>query len=127
MLELIVVVGAWVFLAAYTAWFLSSVKRRELERAKFYERFVGIYNSSQDAIGYASLDGVLLDVNDSFCRLTGYSKEELLSGKKYQDITPKEYKEYEAKKIERILRTGEPAEYEKELIRKDGSCVPILL
>ncbi len=126
MLELLVVVGAWVFLAAYTAWFLSSVKKRERERAKFYERFVGIYNSSKDAIGYASLDGVLLDVNDSFCRLTGYSKEELLT-KKYQDITPKEYKENEAKTIERILRTGEPAEYEKEYIRKDGSRVPILL
>ena len=72
MLELIVVVGAWVFLAAYTAWFLSSVKKRERERAKFYERFVGIYNSSKDAIGYVSLDGVLFDVNDSFCSLTGY-------------------------------------------------------
>src|SRR3972149_4750150 len=127
MLELIVVVGAWVFLAAYTAWFLSSVKRRERERAKFYERFVGIYNSSKDAIGYASLDGVLLDVNDSFCKLTGYSKEELLTRKRFQDITPKEYEEYEAKTIERILRTGEPAEYEKEFIRKDGFSVPILL
>jgi len=127
MLELIVVVGAWVFLAAYTAWFLSSVKKRERERAKFYERFVGIYNSSKDAIGYVSLDGVLLDVNDSFCRLTGCSREELLDNKKYQDLAPKEYHEYEAKTIERILRTGKPEEYEQEYIRKDGSRVPVLL
>src|SRR3990170_1507849 len=127
MLELLVVVGAWVFHAAYTAWFLSSVKKRERERAKFYENFIGIYNSSKDAIGYVSLDGVLLDVNDSFCRLTGYSREELLDNKKYQDLAPKEYHEYEAKTIERILRTGKPEEYEKEYIRKDGSRVPILL
>lgn len=29
--------------------------------------------------------------------------------------------------IQTILRTGEPAEYEKDYIRKDGSRVPILL
>jgi len=106
---------------------ITERKQAEEEIRKVQERFSGIYNSSKDAIGYASLEGVLLDVNDSFCKLTGYSREELLAGKKYQDITPKEYHEYEAKTTERILRTGKPAEYEKEYVRKDGSCVPILL
>lgn len=90
-------------------------------------RFAGLFNSSKDAIGFSSLDGTLLDINDSFSDLTGYTKKELLTGKKYQDITPKEYHEFEVKTIERILRTGEPAEYEKEYMRKDGSRVPILL
>jgi len=106
---------------------ITERKKAGEEIGKVQERFSEIYNSSKDAIGYASLDGVLLDVNDSFCKLTGYSREELLTRKKYQDITPKEYHEYEAKIIERILRTGKPAEYEKEYIRKDGFRVPILL
>jgi len=106
---------------------ITERKKAGEEIRKVQERFSGIYNSSKDAIGYASLDGVLLDVNDSFCKLTGYSRKELLTRKKYQDITPKEYHEYEAKIIERILRTGKPAEYEKEYIRKDGFRVPILL
>ena len=94
---------------------------------KAQERFSGIYNSSKDAIGYSNLDGVLLDVNESFCKLIGYSKEELLAGKKYQDLTPQKYHQYEAKIIERIIRTGKPEEYEKEYIGKDGSRIPILL
>lgn len=139
MLELLVV-GIWACLAAYCAWFFLSAKERERmykrledliekktrELRKSEERFRGIYDCSKDAIGYATLDGALLDVNDSFCKLTGYSREELLA-RKYQDITPKEYDEAEAKIVEGILRTGKPAEYEKEYIRKDGSLVPVLL
>jgi len=102
-------------------------KKAEKEIRKVQERFSGIYNSSKDAIGFASLEGNLLDVNDSFSKLTGFTREELLSGKRYQEITPQEYHEYEAKLIDCIIRTGKPQEYEKEYIRKDGSRVPILL
>jgi PAS domain S-box-containing protein len=106
---------------------ITERKQMEEEIRKVQERFSGIYKSSKDAIAFATLGGVLLDVNNSFCKLTGYSKEELLSGRRYQDITPKEFHEYEAKIIERILTTGSPGEYEKEYMRKDGSRVPILL
>ncbi len=103
------------------------VDERTKEMQEAQERFSGIFRSSKDAIGYATLDGALVDVNDSFCQLTGYSREEWLTGKTYQEITPEEYREREAEIIERIIRTGEPEEYEKEYIRKDGSRVPILL
>jgi PAS domain S-box-containing protein len=94
---------------------------------KAQEPFIGIYKYSRDGMAYASIEGVLLDVNDSFVRLTGYSREELLDGKKYQDITPDEYHDYEAEMVEHALRTGELVEYEKEYITKDGSRVPVLL
>jgi PAS domain S-box-containing protein len=103
------------------------VAERTEELQKAQERFSGLYDSSKDAIKFSALDGTLIDVNDSFSRLTGYAKEELLAGRKYQDITPKEYHEYEAKFIERVVRIGKPQEYEKEYIKKDGSRVPVLL
>lgn len=72
----------------------------------FQERFSGIHKFSKEAIGYASLDGVLIDVNDSYTKLTGYSKEELIFRKKYQDLTPEEYHEFEVQIVEKILTTG---------------------
>lgn len=106
---------------------VSRDNRTEEKRIKDEDRFTCLYNSSKDAIKWADLDGMLLDINDAFCKLTGYSKKELLAGKKYQDMTPKEYHDYEAKKVEKIIKTGKPEEYEKEYIRKDGSRIPILL
>jgi len=105
------------------------VERKQAEEKLWeaQERFSGIFNSSMDAIGFLSLERVWLEVNDAFCQLTGYSREELLSGKTYQEITLAEYHEWEARIIERVVRTGKPAEYEKEYIRKDGCRVPILL
>jgi len=91
------------------------------------ERLRGIYEASKDAIAFARLDGALVDLNESFCALTGYSKAELLSGTSYQDITPAEHHEREAELVGRVVATGEPAEYEKEYTRKDGTRVPILL
>lgn len=102
-------------------------KKIEDEYKKAQERFTGIFNSSKDAIDYVTIDGVLLDVNDSFLNLTGYTREELVGKKKYQELTPLEYHEFEEKIIENILKTGESVEYEKEYIKKDGSRVSILL
>jgi len=107
----------------------SETKRKQAEKEirELQEHLSAIYNSSKDAIRFASTDGTLLDINEAFCQLTGYSKKELLSGKKYQELTSPEYHEWEARIIGGVLKTGKPAEYEKEYIRKDGSRVPILL
>ncbi|MFH1723067.1 MAG: PAS domain S-box protein [Elusimicrobiota bacterium] len=102
-------------------------KRLEEEARTLQDRFTGLYESSKDAIVFADPDGTLTHINDAFCGLTGYPREELLAGKRYQDLTPNEYHGYEAGIVERVLRTGRPTEYEKEYIRKDGSRVPILL
>ena len=90
------------------------------------ERFIGIYESSTDAIAYLTLDGLFIDVNDSFRKLTGHTREEILT-KTYQDLTPTEYRRFESEIIQKVIRTWEPAEYEKEYIRKDGSRVAISL
>src|SRR5437899_9013381 len=106
---------------------MTERKRSEDEYRKIQEHFRGIYQCSKDAMTYMALDGRLLDVNDAFLALTGYSREELLDGEKYQHITPVEYSDREAYTIEQILKTGDPAEYEKEYVRKGGSRVPVLL
>ncbi|WP_447985553.1 putative bifunctional diguanylate cyclase/phosphodiesterase [Nitrospira sp. Nam74] len=90
------------------------------------ERFKGIYESSKDAIVYASLEGRHEDVNESMIKLTGYSRSELLQ-KSYRDLTPKEYRSDECEAVQSVISTGQPLEYEKELLCRDGSRVPVVL
>ncbi|MFO0733227.1 MAG: PAS domain S-box protein [Nitrospiraceae bacterium] len=90
------------------------------------ERFEDIFEASKDAIGYASLDGTVVLANDAFARLTGYSKQELLT-RTYRDLTPPEYREIQAEVIAGVLKTGEPREYEKVYVQRDGSRIPVSL
>jgi PAS domain S-box-containing protein len=106
---------------------ISLRKRAEEEYRTAQERLNGIYSCSLDAMGYGALDGTLLDVNEAFLKLTGYSREELIASKKYQDLTPPEFADLEAGLLARLIRTGEPQEHEKEYLRKDGSRVAVLM
>ena len=91
------------------------------------ERFQGIYKASQDAIAFASFDGTLIDINEAFVSLSGYSREELLSGTKYQQLTDPVYQEVESEIKEKVIKLGEPQTYEKEIIRKDGVRAAIVV
>jgi PAS domain S-box-containing protein len=103
---------------------VTKTKTAESAMRKAQERFEDIFESSKDAIGYVSLDETFVLANEAFAALTGYSREELLS-KTHGDLTPPEFRIAQAKEAARVLQTGEPAEYEKEYVRKDGSRVPV--
>jgi formate hydrogenlyase transcriptional activator len=68
------------------------------------------------------------EMNDAFLELVGYSREDLLAGRLYwPDLTPPEYVPLDELAHEEGLRFGACTPFEKELIRKDGARVPVLV
>ena len=68
------------------------------------------------------------EVNDAFLDLVGYSREDLASGRlHWPDLTPPEFSALDEFAHEEGLRFGACTPYEKELIRKDRTRVPVLL
>ncbi len=68
------------------------------------------------------------EVNDAFLALVGYSREDLQAGRlNWPDLTPQEYVPLDEVAHEEGLRFGACTPFEKELIRRDGSRVPVLV
>jgi len=68
------------------------------------------------------------EANDAFLRLVGYSREDLLEGRlHWPDLTPPEYSALDDLAHEEGLRFGACTPYEKELLRKDATRVPVLV
>lgn len=70
----------------------------------------------------------LREANDAFLALVGYSREDLLEGRlHWPDVTPPEYSALDDLAHEEGLRFGACTPYEKELLRRDGTRVPVLV
>ena len=68
------------------------------------------------------------EVNDAFLDIVGYTREDLLGGRMHwPDLTPPEYTALDELAHEEGLRFGACTPFEKELIRKDGTRVPVLV
>jgi len=68
------------------------------------------------------------EANDAFLELVGYSRDDLLAGRlNWPDLTPPEYAPLDELAHEEGLCFGACTPFEKELTRKDGTRVPVLV
>ena len=68
------------------------------------------------------------EANDAFLEMVGYDREDLQSGSlRWPDLTPPEYWAMDEVAHEEGLQFGACTPYEKELTRKDGGRVPVLV
>ena len=72
--------------------------------------------------------GAILEANDAFLDMLGYTRAELDSGAvDWRTMTPDEWLPLDERAIEELATTGIFALYEKEYLRKDGTRVPVQL
>jgi formate hydrogenlyase transcriptional activator len=68
------------------------------------------------------------EANDAFLELVGYSREDLLAGRlHWPDLTPPESVALDEFAHEEMLRFGACTPFERGMIRKDGTQIPVLI
>jgi PAS domain S-box-containing protein len=75
-----------------------------------------------------NLRGEIIEANEAFLRMVGYSREDLLSGQvHWTDLTPVEWRDRNERALAELAATGIFQPFEKEYFRKDGSRAPVMI
>lgn len=92
----------------------------ERHRKRAEERYRGIVNSALDGFISVDLEGRFLEVNDVYCRMVGYTREELLT-MRVSDVELVEDAERTRSHIDMMMRTGGDRFETKHRTRNDGT------
>lgn len=105
----------------------SDNKQVEEELQRYADEFQELYNKAP--CGYHSLnsDGVFIRINDTELNMLGYTKEEMIGKMKFSDILTADSKVYYHNNFSLFQQRGWVRDLEFDLIRKDGSILPVSL
>ncbi|HZN05784.1 MAG TPA: EAL domain-containing protein [Pyrinomonadaceae bacterium] len=73
---------------------------------------------------FVDLGGKILDADDSFLHTLGYTRDDLPA--RIYDLTAPEDHRLDDEAFEKLMAFGACAAFEKNMIRRDGSCIPVL-
>ncbi len=90
-------------------------------------RFRALFDSGVMGVLVGDRDRVF-EANEAFLDLVGYSRTEMLEGQlKWKAISPPEHAEADERALRELADTGVVRPFEKELFRKDGTRIPVVV
>jgi PAS domain S-box-containing protein len=112
------------------AFILDISARKQAENALriSQQRLRLFFESDILSIFYANVHGDILDTNDAFLKLIGYSRTDFDAGTVHLNaITPPEYWQLDIEAITEAKENGICTPYEKEFTCKDGTRVSVII
>ena len=106
---------------------IAERERTEQQLSQSSEELSDLYDNAP--CGYHSLDreGVFARINDTELRWLGYARDEVIGKMKFTDLlTPAGRQTFE-ETFPLLKKNGQVTDIEQELVRKDGSILPVLL
>ena len=102
---------------------ITERKRAEEALRESEERYRGIVNQTIGGIAETDLTGKFIMVNDRYCEMTGYSREQLLNEMRMQDVTHPDDLPKNLELFGRLMAERTSFEIEKRYIRSNGSVI----
>ncbi len=108
---------------------ITEHKRAEKTLRESEARFRRLFESNLIGVAFWNVDGFIIDANDAFLHLAGYTRDEFatLGRINWRELTPIEYKDLDDRALLEVQTTGVSRIYEKEYLQRDGKRVPIVL
>jgi PAS domain S-box-containing protein len=114
---------------------LASEAATSLQKSRLYQelqeregKFRRLVDSNIIGVVIADQDGAILEANDAFLNMLGYSQDDVAAGHlRWADITPVEWLDANRRAWEQTQALGRCEAFEKEYFRRDGSRVRALV
>ncbi len=114
---------------------LASQAAISLENARLYNdvrereaRIRRLVDANIIGITIWDFQGRIIEANEAFLDMLGYSREDLISGRlRWTELTPAEWRDADDRAVAALKAAGTAQPREKEYVRKDGSRVPVLV
>ncbi|MEH2148128.1 PAS domain-containing hybrid sensor histidine kinase/response regulator [Nostoc sp.] len=108
---------------------ITEHKRAEKSLRESEARFRRLFESNLIGVAFWNVDGLIIDANDAFLQLAGYTRDEFatLGRINWKELTPVEYKDLDDRAILEVQAKGVSKIYETEYIHRNGKRVPIVL
>jgi PAS domain S-box-containing protein len=111
-----------------TIFFNDITEKKKAEKALHdsnrYNRMM--FDHSPIGLALCRMDGTLVDVNDAYVNIIGYTRAETMKLRNWS-ITPDQFADQEQAQLKSLETTGKYGPYEKDYIHKDGHLMPVLL
>ncbi len=111
-----------------TVWDVTTRKEAEEALRVAHDRLRRFVDADIVGVVIANTAGAILEANDYYLNLIGFTREEFSEGKvDWRAITPTEWLAVDEKALRELRERSSCTPYEKEYIRRDGLRVPVLL
>ncbi|MGD6852494.1 MAG: PAS domain S-box protein [Candidatus Bathyarchaeia archaeon] len=102
---------------------VTESKKAEEALISAEERYRRLYETTQDGIMARDLEGKMIDCNQAYAKMLGYTKKELKQ-LTVKQLLPEKWHAQREKITKKVIQTGRSFVFEREYIRKDGSVFP---
>jgi PAS domain S-box-containing protein len=107
---------------------ITPLKAEAEEIARREAKFRRVVESNMLGHLFGHVDGAISDANDYFLSLTGYSRQELVEGAaSFWELTAKDHRHLDEDALAQLRSSGVCVSYEKDVVRRDGRRLPVLV
>ena len=104
---------------------IAELERENLDIREQGMRYQGFFSQGRDGMTLTDLDGCIIEANQAYLDMLGYSSDEIKS-LRFHDFTPHKWRQMEDDIIRnQVMTRGYSDRYEKEYTRKDGTVFPV--
>lgn len=91
-------------------------------------KFRRLFSSDLIGVVFSDTNGYVVEANDYFLHLLGYSQKDLHSGDlRWDSLTPAEFVALDQSAVTDLITRGRCEPFEKEFLHRDGSRVPVVI